>query len=77
VVLNPTVWGEVIQVLDGNRIVVVISGSFTGGWTAGSQEPVRYIGCFASGTYETPCGVAATQVNYQMVMGRTVYLESD
>lgn len=74
---NPTVWAEVIQVIDGNRIVVQISGALAGQWIVGSQEPVRYIGSWAPGPYETPCGAVAAQVNYQMVMGRTVYLEFD
>ncbi len=73
----PTVWGTVINVLDGNRIVVSIVGSSTGDWIVGSMETVRYLGSYASATEATFCGAVATQVNYQMTFGRLVYLEFD
>jgi endonuclease YncB( thermonuclease family) len=73
----PTVWGTVIQVIDGNTIVVEVVGASDEGWIAGSTETVRYLGSYASPTTETTCGAIATQVNYQMTFGRLVYLEFD
>ena len=73
----PTVWGTVINVVDGNRIVVSIVGSSTGDWIVGSMETVRYLGSYASATEATFCGAVAAQVNYQMTFGRLVYLEFD
>jgi endonuclease YncB( thermonuclease family) len=73
----PTVWGTVVNVIDGNRITVQIVGASTRGWIAGSTETVRYLGSYASPTEETICGAIATQVNYQMTFSRLVYLEFD
>jgi endonuclease YncB( thermonuclease family) len=72
----PTVWATVIDVLDANQILVQIVGSNATGWIAGSQETVRYLGGYANPADPT-CGPVATQVNYQMVFGRLVYLEFD
>ena len=72
----PTVWGTVMQVLDGNQIVVQIVGSTTREWILGSQETVRYIGSYTDSP-DVICGAIATQVNYQMTFGRLVYLEFD
>ncbi len=73
----PTVWGTVINILDGNRIAVQVVGSSTGDWIVGSIETVRYLSSYASATEATICGAVATQVNYQMTFGRLVYLEFD
>ena len=72
----PTVWGTVMQVLDGNQIVVQIVGSTNNDWIAESQETVRYIGSYADSP-DVMCGAVAAQVNYQMTFGRLVYLEFD
>lgn len=74
---NPTVWGTVLNVIDGNQIVVQVVGSSDPAWIVGSQETVRYIGSYADPVDATDCGAVATQVNYQMVFGRLVYLEFD
>jgi endonuclease YncB( thermonuclease family) len=74
---DPTVWATVINVLDGNQIVVEVVGASTPDWIVGSQETVRYLGSYASPTEETTCGAIATQVNFQMTFGRLVYLEFD
>jgi hypothetical protein len=73
----PTVWGTAVNVVDGNRIVVEIVGATDPGWIVGSQETVRYLGCYADPADATLCGAIAAQVNYQMVFGRLVYLEFD
>jgi hypothetical protein len=73
----PTVWGTVINVLDGNRIAIQVVDSSTGDWIIGSIETVRYLGSYASATEATICGAVATQVNYQMTFGRLVYIEFD
>jgi endonuclease YncB( thermonuclease family) len=73
----PTVWGTVINVLDGNQIVVEVVSASTPDWIVGSQETVRYLGSYASPTEATICGAIATQVNSQMTFGRLVYLEFD
>ncbi len=72
----PTVWGTVMQVLDGNQIVVQVVGSTAADWIVGSQETVRYIGSYADSP-DVMCGAVAAQVNYQMTFGRLVYLEFD
>ena len=72
----PTVWGTVIQVLDGNQIVIQVVGSTNNEWIAESQETVRYIGSYADSP-DVGCGGVAAQVNYQMTFGRLVYLEFD
>ncbi len=73
----PTVWGTVVNVLDGNRIQVSIVGSVAGDWIPGSMETVRYLGSTAEPAAATTCGALAAQVNYQMTFGRLVYLEFD
>ena len=73
----PTVWGTVVNVVDGNRITIQVVGASTEGWIPGSTETVRYLGSYASPTDATTCGAVATQVNYQMTFGRLVYLEFD
>jgi hypothetical protein len=70
-------WGTVINVVDGNRIVVEVVGSTAGDWIVGSQETVRYLGSYASPATETVCGAVAAQVNYQMTFQRLVYIEFD
>lgn len=73
----PSVWGTVINVMDGNTIVVRIIGAATEGWITGSVETVRYIGSTADPADATTCGAVARQLNYQMTFGRLVYLEFD
>lgn len=73
----PTAWATVLNVIDGNQIVVEIVGSTDPGWISGSRETVRYIGSYADPSDGTICGAIATQVNYQMVFDRLVYLEFD
>jgi len=73
----PTVWGTVVNVLDGNRISIQVVGSSTPGWIVGSTETVRYLGSYADPATATTCGAVAAQVNYQMTFGRLVYLEFD
>jgi endonuclease YncB( thermonuclease family) len=73
----PTVWGTVVNVVDGNRIVIAVVGSTTGEWIPGSSETVRYIGAYVSPTDGTDCSLVAPQVNYQITFGRLVYLEFD
>jgi endonuclease YncB( thermonuclease family) len=73
----PTVWGTVINVLDGNQIVVEVVGATTPDWIVGSQETVRYLGSYASPGSDTACSMAAPSINYQMTFGRLVYLEFD
>ena len=73
----PSVWGTVVSVIDGNQIVIEIVGASDPAWIVGSEETVRYIGSCADPTTATVCGAIATQVNYQMVFGRLVYLEFD
>ncbi len=73
----PTVWGTVINVLDGNRIVIEVVDSTAGDWIANSVETVRYLGSYASPADVSMCGAIATSVNYQMTFGKLVYLEFD
>ena len=73
----PSIWGTVINVIDGNTIVVQIVGAATPGWITGSVETVRYLGSYADPADATVCGSVARQLNYQMTYGRLVYLELD
>jgi endonuclease YncB( thermonuclease family) len=73
----PSAWGTVIDVIDGNTIVVRIVGAATEGWITGSVETVRYLGSYADPADATTCGAVARQLNYQMTFGRLVYLEFD
>jgi endonuclease YncB( thermonuclease family) len=73
----PSAWATVIDVPDGNTIVVRIVGAAAEGWIMGSVETVRYLGSVADPAGATVCGTAARQLNYQMTFGRLVYLEFD
>ncbi len=73
----PSVWATVVNVIDGDTIVVSIVGADTEGWIVGSTETVSYIGVDADEQMESFCGALATQVNYQMTFDRLVYLEFD
>lgn len=73
----PTVWGTVVNVIDGNQIVVQIAGSSAGDWIVGSLETVRYLGSYASPGGTSACDMAAPSINYQMTFQQLVYLEFD
>jgi endonuclease YncB( thermonuclease family) len=73
----PSIWGTVVNVVDGNTIVVQIVGGIAPDWVNGSVETVRYLGSLADPADATVCGSVARQLNYQMTFGRLVYLELD